>query len=183
MKVVGTQGLVDSRYRFLRTSALLILSLDIFYFFACYLLADLSGRDILNFGGLLQTPAQALLPVLLKYLVLGYAAVALPMVIHGRRLALTIESAADGSPVSTRRLESVESAFAHYRRTSNMMLGVLGIVNIFAAGYFISYGEFWLLALASGVGFACKLIVFPEQRRFNHWMWRALEVARGTATT
>lgn len=182
MNSVGTQGLVDARYRILKTGALAVLSLDVFYFFACYLTATLSGENSLEFAGLLKLESQAILPVLLKYTVLGFVIVSLPLVIHGKKLALAIDVPKDGSPAA-RKIESVESAFAHYRHTFRLVFGVLTLVNFSAAIYYLAHGQFWLLVLASCVGFLNKLIVFPGPRRFDRWMWRALEAAGGPAGT
>jgi hypothetical protein len=59
------------------------------------------------------------------------------------------------------------------------MLALLTVVNLLAAGYFVAFGDFWILLLASCIGFINKLIVFPGPRGFNRWMWRVLELASG----
>jgi hypothetical protein len=187
------QGLFDARYRVLKTGALLILSLDVFFFFACYLAGSRSGEPVWQFNGFLNPQASPILPVLLKYMVLCLAIVSLPMALHGRKLALTIRNPADTSrsgarssnesPPAYADAQVVEPAFSHYRRIHRAILGALSVVNLLAAAYFVVYGEFWLLALASSVGFFNKLAVFPGPRRFTRWMSKALEAARGPAAT
>jgi hypothetical protein len=178
----GTQGLVDIRYRLLRTGALLVLALDVFYFFACYLAATTSHADVLSFEGFLSRQASDVLPILLRYTVLGYAVVSLPMVIHGRRLALMVRAPRDSSG-GISSATSVEAAFHHYRHTYRIMLLLLTIVNLSAASYFIAYGDFWIVLPASCVGFLNKLVVFPGPRGFNRWMWRVLELTSRSSGT
>ena len=183
MDIGGTQGLIDRRYRLLKTGGLLYLSFDVFYIFACYLFADLEGSSVWEFAGLLKVEDISILPVLMKYTILGYSIISLPMVMHIRKLSLAIESPRDEPVTKSRGLDSIESAFAHYRRTHRVIFGVLSLVNILAAVCFIICGEFWLAALASGIGFGSKLVIFPGPRDFNRWIWRALEVTRGQAAT
>lgn len=178
-----TQGLVDRRYRLLKTGALLFLSFDIFYTFAGYLCANLSGESLWQFAGLLRPEAGAIVPTLLRYTVLGYAIVSLPLAMHIRKLSLAIESPKDSPQVRTRGVRSIESAFAHYRHTHRVMLGALSAVNFLAVACFIAYGEFWIAAVASCIGFGNKLVVFPGSGDFNRWIWRALEVTRGQSAT
>ena len=179
----GTQGIVDARHRSLRTAAVLILALDIFYFFACYLSANLTGKSVWSFTGLAGSGAGAVIPVLLKYIVLGYAIVSLPMVLHGRGLALSIHIPKGKRATTSLILEPLESAYAHYRRTYRMVFTILSTVNLFGAAYFVAYGEFWLLLLVSCIGFLAKLLVFPGQRGFNRWIWRVLETVRDSPAT
>ncbi len=179
----GTQGLVDARYGSLRTSAVLLLGLDVLYFFGCYLCANLSGEPIWRFHGLVATGADTITPILLRYIVLGYAIVSLPMVLHGRGLALAIHIPRGKRTTSIQTVEPIESAYAHYRRTYRMVFGILSTVNLFGAAYFVAYGEFWLLLLASCIGFAAKLVVFPGLRSFNRWMWRVLDTVRESPAT
>lgn len=178
-----TQGLVDRRYKLLKTGALLFLSFDVFYIFACYLCANLSSESIWQFAGLLKPEPNTIVPTLLKYTVLGYAIVSLPMVIHLRKLSLAIETSEDAPRVKTRGLQSIESAFAHYRHTHRVMFGALSAVNFLAAACFIAYGEFWIAAVASCIGFGNKLVVFPGLGDFNRWIWRAIDVTRGQSAT
>jgi hypothetical protein len=181
--VAGTQGLVDSRYRVLKTGALIILSLDVFYFFACYLSAHLAGKAVLQFTGLLQHDVFDITQILLMYTVLGFAIVSLPVAIQGKRLALAINKPKARHLPGIPTLGSIESAFAHYQHTNLAVLGFLSVMNLFASAYFIAYGQFWLLVLISCVGFFNKLVVFPGQRSFNRWMWRVLDIARDSAVT
>jgi hypothetical protein len=179
----GTQGLVDARHRSLRTSAVLITALDVFYFFGCYLSANLGGKPVWLFPGLAGSGAGAITPVLLRYVVLGYAIVSLPMVLHGRGLALSIHIPRGKRTTTSLLVEPIESAYFHYRRTYRMVFGILSLVNLFGAAYFVAYGEFWLLLLVSCIGFLAKLVVFPGLRGFNRWMWRVLDTVRDSPAT
>ena len=179
----GTQGIVDARHRSLRTTAVLILALDVFYFFGCYLCANLTEKSIWNFTGLAGSGAGAVIPVLLKYIVLGYAIVSLPMVLHGKGLALSIHIPKGKRATTSLILEPLESAYMHYRRTYRMVFTILSTVNLFGAAYYVAYGEFWLLLLVSCIGFFAKLAVFPGQRGFNRWIWRVLDTVRDSPAT
>jgi hypothetical protein len=178
----STQGLVDSRHRILRTGALLFLSLDIFFFFTCYLCVNLAGKTMWQFNGFLQYNDYSVAPVLLRYIILGFAIISLPMVIHGKKLALAIDTPEEEHSTSAASLGSIEAAFAHYSHISRVVLGILSLVNFFAGAYFLAYGQFWLLVLVTCIGFFNKLVVFPGQRGFNRWIWRALGVTSEPVT-
>ena len=156
----------DPHYKLLRTESSLILSLDVFYFFACYLTVRLSGQTVLQFTGLLPGGTGALAPAVLKYVVLGYAAVSLarrfaPAALYRRRLALG--PGQGGTPPAG----TVESACVHYRRVNRGVFAGLSFVNALAAAYFIAYGKLWLLALVSYAGFLFKIIIFPGAKSFS----------------
>jgi len=179
----GTQGLVDARHKSLRAWAVLVLALDVLYFFGCYLCANLTGQSVWSFPGFVAFGTGAVTPVLLRYIVLGYAIVSLPMVLHGRGLALAIHIPKGKRATTSLIVEPIESAYAHYRRTYRMIFGILSTVNLFGAAYFAAYGEFWLLLPVSCIGFIAKLVIFPGLRGFNRWMWRVLSTVRDSPAT
>jgi len=171
---INTQGLVDSRYRILKTGALLFLCLDIFYFFGCYLYVNLAGKAMWQFPGLLQYDVFSISPVLLRYILIGYAIVSLPAVLHGKKLALVIDVPTEEQTAGVPSLGSIESAFAHYSRTIRISFIMLSLVNLLAGAFFVTYGQFWVLLLVACIGFFNKLVAFPGRKGFNRWIWRAL---------
>lgn len=183
MSPADVQDAVYARYKLLRTQSALILSLDVFYFFACYLTANLSRQGVYQFTGLLQSAAGAIAPVLLKYIVLVCALASLPVVIYKRRFALGVRLPGPRRPANMLPAWSVESACTHYRRVSRAAFVALSCVNLAAGAFFIAYGKFWLLALVSYAGFLCKIIIFPGANGFGRWVQRVLEAARARAAT
>ena len=183
LEPMNTQGMLDKRYKFLRTAALLIIALDVFFFFACHVIAESCGKTVWEFTGILQAQKFTVFPVLLKFTIIGFAVISLPLVVHGRSLALAIEKPKEKVMEKLRRIESVESAFGYYMRTHRTLFLVLSFVNLLAAGYFILYGDFLVLVLVSCIGFLNKIIIFPRSGRFNRWLWQALDMLSGQTAT